>query len=122
MIPIDHAYANVRTLLDEAGLTDATFARDPDAEEAPGSFAFDVAIPGYTEEHGTVPVDISGVPLEKFKSSDHLAARVWIDGKCWWWENAISVLRDWVSSHQEEEADERERLAALRLARARGQA
>lgn len=100
---LDDAYANMRVLLKDAGLEDATFARDVDAVEAGGRFSFDLAIPGYTEEHGTVPIDMPGCSLSAIRylpDTILIHPRLYIDGSSWEWQFAVTKLRDWKANRE----------------------
>lgn len=115
---LENAYANMDALLKDAGLTDALYSRDMDAEESDGRFSFCVAIKGFTEEHGTVAVDMPGLPLSQVRYSGKLPTpippRLYVDGSSWWWPFATSILRDWLKDHEEAEREDREWKAAQR--------
>lgn len=118
---LDHAYENMRVLLEDAKLTGATFARDSDAKEEGGRFSFLVDIPEYCGEHGSIPVDMPGLPLDRVRYSGKLPTpippRLYVDGSSWWWPFAVSILRDWVKEHEQSERDRLAELAAIRRER-----
>lgn len=117
---LDNAYENMAALLKDAKLDGATFNRDCDAEEEGGRFSFLVTIPGYSEKHGDVPVDMPGIPLKRVRytgaASQNICdfPRLYVDGSSWVWKFAVSILRDWVKDHEEAEEEDRRWRAAQR--------
>ncbi len=91
----DNAYENMRQLLIDIGLDDATFKRDIDADDGKdGRFEFLVTRDGVVSR-----VTMPGVPLANArvvdpKEQNHLDfACLWIDGSHYYWCWAVPVLR-----------------------------
>ncbi len=99
---LDNAYKNMEALLRDAGIPDAKWCRDVDAEEGGGRFSFLVTVPDPDDEGSTTgcPVDMPGIPLAEVRYLGEPGQNIWdfprlyVDGSSWVWKFAVSQLRE----------------------------
>lgn len=115
---LDHAYENMRALLQDCGHPDAKFRRDPDHDVDGGRWPFLVTCPPDGEDHHDaweVTVDMPGIPLEKVRYTGEGDQNIWhfprlyVDGNSWVWKFAISQLGERLAPENESVAEEKDR-------------
>lgn len=120
---LDHAYDNMQRLIEDAGLTGATFARDSEAEEEDdGRFSFRISVPG-GERFGTIAIEMPGIPLAEVRWMKEPGQNIWdfprlyVNGSSWVWFFAVRRVREWLSDNEDHEEEERKRLLEIRRER-----
>lgn len=119
---LDHAYENMRKLIEDADLPKGTtFARDVDADEEGGRFAFEITVPG-GERFGTISIDMPGIPLDKVRYLGRPQdiwnfPRLYVDGSSWVWCFAVNRVREWLKENEEHEEEQRKEALAARRER-----
>lgn len=98
---IDRAYENMAALLVDAKLPDATFARDAEAVEDDGRFAFVVTL-----ADKRVEVLMPGIALKRVRYTGARRQNIWdfprlyVDGDSWVWMYAVNRLRERLAEAQ----------------------
>lgn len=94
---LGHAYDNMRRLLADAGIPDASYRRDPDAQEGDGRFTFLVTLGDPARD---VSVAMPGLPLERVRFAGRQDQdpwdfpRLYVDGSSWLWLWAVDALHE----------------------------
>jgi len=98
---MDHAWANMERLVEEARIPGATFERDLRGDDDDGRFDFVVKL-GLRSTTVCMP----GLPLTEVRFDPETQnslefPRLYVDGNSWWWKYAVGILRSHLTGEDE---------------------